>query len=96
MKCKSCKGTGKMVITATEITAAGAKEMPSVSIDCIRCNGSGEISAARQKQLEAQAALWCKCGNPSGNSQFFNDGEHPNCSKHCYVCEDCRKITQVG
>lgn len=30
------------------------------------------------------------------NVQYFADGQHPECSKHCWACASCKAITQVG
>ena len=89
--CKSCNGTGKMSLNVSQ-----AGKTTPFSITCIYCNGSGSLSDAQQKANEAAKALWCSCGNPSESTTYYADGTHPSCSKHCYVCDDCGKITQVG
>lgn len=92
MECKRCKGTGEMAIDFSE----GGKKWTRTEIRCIDCDGSGEISEAKAKAIEDEKALWCSCGNPSNDSIFWDDGEHPKCSKHCWTCKDCGKIIQVG
>lgn len=93
MKCPTCKGTGEV---ETTVTTFGSDKVEKYSLTCHICHGKKEISKQEWKQIQAEAALWCDCGNPSGDVDFYNDGEHPNCSKHCYTCKDCGKIVQVG
>lgn len=45
--------------------------------------------------------MWCDCEEdydpdetPAPN--FWDDGMHPLCAKHCYTCATCGKLTQVG
>ena len=41
--------------------------------------------------------LWCKCGNPSENSEYHSDDpNNPTCTKHHWTCRDCGKILQIG
>lgn len=62
-------------------------------LTCPTCNGRGTISAALKK---AHEEFWCRCGNPSGQFEFFDDGEGAACTKHHYTCRDCGKVLQVG
>lgn len=94
--CPRCKGKGKISVKVSTCGPDGATPESSFEMTCFDCKGSGEMTAAGVRAKKAADALWCRCGNESGETKFFDDGEHPNCSKHCYVCLDCGKITQVG
>ena len=93
MKCPTCKGTGQV---ETTVTTCGSNEIEKYDIPCHVCNGRKEISKKEWQAHKDMMNLWCDCGNPSGETTFYDDGEHPKCSKHCYVCNDCGKIVQVG
>ena len=97
-ECPTCKGKGKLkvVVRVREVTPVGVTHIPPLEISCVVCEGVGKVTAAKLEAMKAEADLWCSCGNPSGNSKYHDDGDHPNCSKHCWTCEDCGKILQVG
>ena len=95
MKCPTCKGKGKYNMGVTEI-GVGRRKTRHVPMTCFLCEGKGTITKAEWARVQAAKALWCDCDNPSGDTTYYADGTHPNCSKHCWVCNDCRKITQVG
>lgn len=91
MKCPKCR-KGKIAINFSE----GGKKW-EMEIQCIYCDGKGEISEAQAKEIEDEKALWCNCeGDQSEDAIFWDDGEHPKCSKHCWTCRKCGKIVQVG
>ena len=95
MKCPKCNN-GKQTVEVTEIKPEG-RSVTKVEITCITCNGSGQIEKRKLKAQErAFNAFWCRCGNPSEEIDFFDDGQHPGCEKHHYRCRDCGKVTQVG
>lgn len=77
------------------MTGEYGKPLTSVVIN-VHCHGKGTMSQVMADQMKADQDLWCECGNPSGESIFHDDGMHPQCSKHCYTCQDCGKITQIG
>lgn len=94
MNCPTCKGKGTVTV---KVHSNFATENTSFEMDCHVCGGSGEVTEAQLKAHKAAMAMWCRCGNPSGQTQFFDDGENPSvCNKHHWVCEDCGKVTQVG
>lgn len=93
MKCPQCKGRSTVALT---VTTCGQKGEEKIDLPCPACKGLGSVSLAEKKIYEAQLAMWCRCGNPSGDVDFFDDGEHPDMYKHHYRCKDCGKITQVG
>ncbi len=40
--------------------------------------------------------IWCACGNPSTETDYYSDGESKTCFKHHWTCRDCGKILQIG
>jgi len=86
--CPTCKGSGKMKL---EVHEAG--KVTNMEIDCIDCDGTGKVTKAVAKSIQRSKDIWCKCGNPSSESDYHPDT--PN-SKHHYTCADCGKVTQVG
>jgi RecJ-like exonuclease len=98
--CPRCKGSGKITLHVTTI-AVGAKPAEETSrIPCRDCHGSGKVTPEEAERIrsfiEAYKEIWCRCGNPSGQVDFYDDGEHPEISKHHYRCRDCGKVTQIG
>jgi hypothetical protein len=94
--CPCCKGGKVQHLTGVEVTVKGTQEMPPVDISCVWCNGTGEVGPEVIREHRFYSTMWCKCGNPSGKTVFFNDGEHTEISKHHYRCYDCKKVTQIG
>ena len=92
VKCPTCKGDGIQTIHSTETTSKGVTKRPPMNFPCVVCNGKGKVTEAYVKAVNI---FWCKCENP-GDPVFYNDGENPNCSKHCWVCSTCGKVQQVG
>ena len=92
--CNVCKGSGVQRVSVTDY---GSDEPPSVSEHaCFFCDGAGEISFINFVMQVIGEASWCRCGNPSGESVFFKDGEGAWMNKHHYCCLDCGHVTQVG
>jgi hypothetical protein len=91
--CPKCKGTKKLDI---KVTTYGKPGEEIKSINCIYCNASGKLTDSEIAKLKAEEEAWCRCGNPSRQTQFWDDGQNPVCSKHCWTCRDCGKILQVG
>lgn len=97
MKCSVCKGAGKQTITARTLVKGGSwKKEPPVTIPCLGCKGTGEMTQEQADALRTYEEMWCRCGNPSGESSFYDDGEHPGLAKHHYRCVDCGRVTQIG
>lgn len=90
--CPHCKGTGEI---AYSVVRSGEPTLHS-KMDCITCNGKKTVSAATAKAFEDAKEIWCKCGNPSGESSYHGDHSGGVISKHHYTCNDCGKITQIG
>lgn len=53
MNCDVCKGTGTQTVMATVIKYGEApKKEPPVKINCVWCNGSGQMSADELQELQ--------------------------------------------
>lgn len=93
--CPKCEGTKK--ITVRFVTTGGpSDEVELVELDCVTCGAAGIVSEKELQAIQDADAMWCRCGNPSGDANSFSDYQHPTCSKHCYTCADCGGILQVG
>lgn len=90
--CPSCDGTGKM---KCRVHNADGKES-TFEMECFDCGGTGKVSAEILASIEAEKNAWCSCGNPSGEHEFYDDGEDSACYKHHWNCKDCGKLWQVG
>ena len=88
MKC-ICNN-GKMTIKVHDFSTEECEEK-SVEIDCIWCNGTGEMTPEQAAEKQAFEDSWCKCGNPSGQVNYYQEGH-----SHGYTCADCGKIVQTG
>jgi|WetSurSiteA1Bulk_404760.scaffolds.fasta_scaffold03388_10 hypothetical protein len=100
-KCPVCNGAGKQTITFTEVEADEktglliAKKAPSFQIDCVWCKGKGIVTPKEKKVHTYYKTIWCECLEDHG-VKFYDDGEHPQLSKHHYRCKKCGKVTQIG
>lgn len=47
-------------------------------------------------EIESYMKLFCQCGNPSGETIYFADGQGDVCEKHYWECADCGKAVQIG
>lgn len=96
LTCPTCSGAKRVTISVVEI-GAGTRKESSVEMGCVVCDGAGEISERAEHALAREAAMWCRCGNPSGAVSYHGDGERGSaCTKHHWTCDDCSKVTQVG
>ncbi len=98
-QCKVCKGSGKQILTVHDPFGANPNtpKVRKVDIDCVWCHGTGTMQKQDLAQYEWNQRAWCECGNPSGRTRFYDDGECDcGCVKHHYHCSDCNKITQIG
>lgn len=96
--CPSCEGkkTITMVMTSVFSKPEDRTEGKSTTITCVTCDGKGTVSPAMAKQLEEEMAMWCECEEPSKQTDFYDDGEHPELSKHHYRCQKCKGVVQIG
>ena len=95
MKCTECED-GKMTIEMFEGFPRKGEEGTKTEIDCVICDGTGEIDEETAEMVEFEKNMWCECGNPSEDVDFYDDGEHPEISKHHYRCRDCGAVVQIG
>ena len=92
VKCPKCKN-GKIILSVTEF---GKKKTEEVDINCIYCEGKGEITEDYLKEIQEGDKIWCECDEPTFGG-YPQDGQ---CScgvyKHHVHCGICGKITQIG
>jgi hypothetical protein len=94
-QCTVCKGSGHQKIHI--IHAFSDKQDKELISGCMWCGGDGDMNDKQLEWKEEYDSVWCKCTQPSEEpAQFWNDGEHPTCEKHCWTCPKCNKITQIG
>jgi hypothetical protein len=93
MTCTVCKGTGKNKTTVTDV---GVGTTEQFEMDCIWCDGTGQMTQEQFEDHRFYTNMWCRCGNPSKDFTFYDDGEHQDIHKHHYRCFDCSKVLQIG
>lgn len=84
--CPTCKGR-----KTTNLTLNGEP----FTMPCHGCDGAGEVSLQKKAELDGWQAIWCRCEGPK-NTEFFDDGAHPELSKNHWRCKDCEKVTELG
>ena len=89
--CPDCNGTGKVTLT---LHMDGQKH--ESEHDCFTCDGHKTVTDEELEQYHYEQNMWCKCGNHSGRTRYYGDGEHPEVYKHHYRCSDCDGVTQIG
>lgn len=65
-------------------------------VDCFYCGATGEVEQSVVDGFEESKRMWCDCGNPSEDTYYVPDNEHPDISKHHWRCMDCGKVVQIG
>jgi hypothetical protein len=94
--CTACKGKKKVTQNVVVIDTEG-RTTESFTMECFTCKGTGRLTKAQIEENKRAAEAWCKCDEPDmENAQYWPDGAHPECSKHCWTCGKCGKIAQVG
>lgn len=92
-KCPKCKGSKQIEIS---VSVFGSNDAPTkTKIDCVHCNGTGEVTDIQLEAIEYENNMWCKCEDDHG-SKYYDDGEHPEIHKHHYRCKKCKQVTQIG
>lgn len=91
MKCTVCKGKSKITL---KVHSNESTTSESYEIDCFDCKGSGSITEEQAAFIEHRKNIWCKCEGNHGVT-FHPDGNDV-CAKHCYTCNRCGKIVQIG
>lgn len=93
VKCTVCQGTGKQTVSYSEY---GSGKPPEISEQtCYWCKGTGTMTPTMKAVYEAYVNMWCSCKEKHGVI-FYDDGEHPNLSKHHYRCKKCKRVVQIG
>lgn len=90
-QCHICNSTGKTSIQAHEWTPEGMVALPAVEINCIWCEGTGQMTHEQVRRYIAYVNKWCRCGNPSEETAYFSHAGY-----HGWVCCDCGKVVQEG
>jgi len=89
MKCEC--NQGKITVQGRVFEADGWSDEPPMELTCPWCDGTGEMTPAQVEEKQAYIDAWCKCGNPSGQANYYQHGH-----AHGYTCADCGKIVQTG
>ena len=90
--CPKCKGTKEI-----ELTVHMDGKVDKCKIDCVDCDGTGEVDDDGLAEIEYEKNMWCKCKNPNmDNIIFYDDGEHSEIHKHHYRHGTCGKVVQIG
>jgi hypothetical protein len=97
IKCPGCKGTGKKTWKVMEFTPENKEgtRKPDFAFRCFSCEGKGYMTKIDRIVSEWESNIWCKCERDCGIT-FYNDGEHPEISKHHVRCNKCGKVAQIG
>lgn len=94
--CLVCNGRGVIEVTGVMVEAGVSRPLDPVELTCVWCNGSKVMTPAQVAEHRWYVEAWCRCGNPSGNTRFYENGEDPTFYTHHWNCEDCGKLVQVG
>lgn len=86
IECPKCHGTGSLKVTVHE----AGKPAVWVPLNCVYCDGRGRIDQPKLDEIKRGDAVWCRCGNPSG--QFI----HYRLNTDIYDCRDCGGLLQTG
>jgi len=93
-KCPMCTD-GQMKFTEVLPFDKGKPDEVHYS-DCYFCGATGIVDQTFVDAFNEQKKMWCECGNPSEETDYWDDCEHPDLSKHHWRCRDCGKVVQVG
>ena len=92
MECTMCHGSKVQHLTITTFGEEGSKTM---DVDCVGCNGTGEIDERVALELEYERNMWCDCTEDHGVT-YWKHGQHAILHKHHYRCKKCHKVVQIG
>lgn len=90
--CNKCKGSGMQTILINQ---------DRMEFCCTNCHGKKQFTKTISQKIKSELLekdferVWCHCKQFQGTT-YFADGKHPRCSKHCYVCNQCKNIVQIG
>lgn len=99
VSCSGCEGKKTIEV---QTTIFGSDEPASVTtMRCVVCDGEGEINIEDRLAIIAHENDWCKCKLSDdewlgAQTDYYEDGEHPDCYKHHYRHRACGGITQIG
>ena len=95
--CPQCKGKKTITGTSTEYSCTEYGKVSKFKMNCITCQGAGEVSVEQKAAYEARQELWCRCGDKETFGTYPEDGEC-DCGmhKHHVHCGTCGKISQIG
>jgi hypothetical protein len=88
--CSECKGMGTLKVQYRVLTDKDWKDLPPSFLDCIRCNGTGQMTLEKEQALVDYNDAWCKCEKP-GEYIYYQHGH-----SHGYTCSICGKVLQTG
>jgi hypothetical protein len=100
-KCKTCKDTGKISITFSEVNTPGVDPTPRpMEISCYRCTDK-DGNFVEPKVFQEDLACFCKCPpGRGGNDRYVADGKcyFSGCpiTHHHYHCAECGNVGQIG
>ena len=64
-------------------------------IDKVDIELFGSLESAKEAKAEMDK-LWCKCKDSNHGAYYVPDNQHPECDKHHWRCNSCKKIVQIG
>jgi hypothetical protein len=89
--CPTCKGSKEI-----EIIVHMDGKADTCKIDCVDCDGTGKVDDDGLLEIDFEKNMWCTCKKSDDNIIFYDDGEHPEISKHHYRHGACGKVVQIG
>ena len=88
--CPGCEN-GKI-----NVTVHNCGSITQIKWDCTWCHGTGQLDNERMQAYNDFKNVWCKCEGDDLDIQYYEDGEHPQLSKHHYRHRACGKVVQIG
>jgi RecJ-like exonuclease len=80
-----------------DVTVHDGGDTSKIELTCITCDGHGKVTAPKMRAFYAMKAAWCRCDEVGDNVRYYDDGQHPDCTKHHWRHEPgCGLIVQVG
>lgn len=88
--CPGCKD-GKI-----DITVHNAGSITQIKMDCTWCLGLGILDDDRLQDYNDYQNVWCTCDKVGTDVIYYEDGVHPEITKHHYRHKECGKVVQIG
>lgn len=92
--CFTCKGNGK--ITITMVTYDKNISESKTTMDCIDCQGKGQISDKKNYNLLVGNNVWCRCKKEYHEPSYHANDGHEIFGNDTYLCGNCGMVTQFG